>query len=510
MTAVAAVSSVTQSDWASLSPLSLDIALAVGVLILIFVDLFQPPESDSIAGPLAAGIFAFVFAASFFVDTSGTAFGGSYVGGPWALFLKRIFLASGFLAALGSFEHVRAHQPRREGEYYILLLFSVLGMSLLPGTRDLILLIVCFELMGMPLYVLASYGKTDKPPFARPTGVPGVGLTDAGAVHFTTAPEAGMKLYVVGAASTSITLFGLSLVFGAAGTTDILQLMQATPTSLLAVGVAFVFAGLGYKIGIVPFHMWIPDTYQGADTPFVAFLSVASKTGALAALVVLFVLGFAGESTNWVPYAVGLCVATMVVGNVFALAQTNVKRLFGYSGIAHAGYMLMALVAWKTSGIAMLLFYLAAYVVMNTGTFLVVEAVSRDGAEDRVANFDGLARRSPWLGLAMLLFLLSLAGIPFVVGFWAKLYLFVAVWQAGYPWLVLVGAALALVGLFYYLQVARAIYMKPPAEDHSEPIKVGFGLSFAILTCLIGVVAFGVWPGVLLEGAEAAAAALVK
>jgi NADH-quinone oxidoreductase subunit N len=237
---------------------------------------------------------------------------------------------------------------------------------------------------------------------------------------------------------------------------------------------------------------------------------VASKAAGLAALVVLFVIGFADESVNWVPYAVVLSVATMVVGNVFALAQTNVKRLFGYSGIAHAGYLLMALVAWETSGIAMLLFYLAAYVVMNTGTFLVVEAVSRDGDEDRVANFDGLARRSPWLGMAMLLFLLSLAGIPFVVGFWAKLYLFVAVWQAGYPWLVLVGAALALVGLFYYLQVVRAIYMKPPAEGHTDPIKPGFGLSVSILICLIGVVAFGVWPGLLLESAEAAAMMLVK
>jgi len=232
---------------------------------------------------------------------------------------------------------------------------------------------------------------------------------------------------------------------------------------------------------------------------------VASKAAAIAALVLLFLMGFERESTNWIPYALVICVATMVLGNVLALAQSNVKRLFGYSGIAHAGYMLMALVAWKSDGIAMLLFYLAAYVVTNIGTFLVVEAVARDGQEDRIINLDGLAKRSPWLGLAMLLLLLSLAGIPFVVGFWAKLYVFMAAWQAGYPWLVLVGAALAVVGLFYYLQVARAIYMKPPSEGHDKPIKAGFGLSVAILLCLLGVVGMGVWPGPLLESAEAAA-----
>lgn len=497
-----AASSITALDWAELTPLSLDIALAVGIIILILVDLFQPEESPSVAGPLAAVMLAFVFIASFFLDTDGSAFAGTYIGSPWTLFLKRVFLAAGFLAVLGSFEHVRKYQPRREGEYYLLLLFSVLGMSLLPGARDLILLTVCFELMGMPLYILASYGKTDKPILARPAEVQGV--------HITSAPEAGMKLYVVGAASTSITLFGLSLVFGATGTSKILELSNATATPLLAVGIGFVFAGFGYKIGFVPFHMWIPDTYQGADTPFVAFLSVASKAAAIAALVVLLLLGFGPEFGTWLPYTIVICVATMVVGNVLALAQSNVKRLFGYSGIAHAGYMLMALIAWQTSGVAMLLFYLAAYVVTNVGTFLVVEAVARDGQEDRVVNFDGLARRSPWLGMAMLMFLLSLAGIPFAVGFWAKLYVFVAVWQAGYPWLVLLGAALAVVGLFYYLQVARAIYMKPPAEGHSEPIKTGFGISVAILLCLLGVVGLGVWPGPLLESAEAAAKIFVR
>ena len=251
------------------------------------------------------------------------------MGGPWTLFLKRVFLASGFLAVLGSFEHVRKYQPRREGEYYLLILFSVLGMTLLPGARDLILLIICFELMGMPLYVLASYGKTDKPLLAREAGATGV--------HLTSAPEAGMKLYVVGAASTSITLFGLSLIFGATGTTDIASLASATPTSLYVVGIAFVFAGFGYKIGFVPFHMWIPDTYQGADTPFVAFLSVASKAAAIAALVLLFLMGFERESTNWIPYALVICVATMVLGNVLALARYRFSsrdvfldvRLFG-------------------------------------------------------------------------------------------------------------------------------------------------------------------------------------
>ncbi|HEY3234760.1 MAG TPA: NADH-quinone oxidoreductase subunit N, partial [Polyangiaceae bacterium] len=311
------------------------------------------------------------------------------------------------------------------------------------------------------------------------------------------------KLYLVGVASTALTLFGLSLVFGVSGTTSIQQLLEVPPSPLLIGGMILVLAGLGFKIGVVPFHMWVPDTYQGAPTPFVAFLSVAPKLAGFAALSSLFLLGFSGQYSTWLPILTGLSLLSMTAGNLLAIGQSNVKRLLGYSGIAHIGYMLMAFATGSADGAGMLLFYGGGYVVTNVGAFLVVEAMAAQGGDDSIESFKGLAQRTPWLALAMLLFLLSLAGIPFVIGFWAKLYVFVVAWRAGLLWLVAAGAVLAVLALFYYLRIARAMYMDPPAK--TESVRVAFPLRVAILLCLAGVVGLGAYPKPLLEQAEASA-----
>ncbi len=353
---------------------------------------------------------------------------------------------------------------------------------MLPGARDLVLLLVAFELMGLPLFVLAAWAKTDDK-----TGPD---------QH---APEASLKIYLVGAVSAAVTLFGLSLVYGVTGSTSIEAIAHAPATPLLMVGVLLVLAGMAFKIGIVPFHMWVPDTYQGASTPFVAFLSVAPKLAGFAAFATLFLQGFGQSQAGWRPALVALSLISMLVGNVLAVVQTNAKRMLAYSGIGHIGYMMMAFVAGH-QGASMLLFYAVAYLVTNTGAFQVVEAVERQTGDSSIAAFDGLGRRSPVLAMSMLLFLLSLAGIPFVVGFWAKLYVFVAAWQAGLFALVVVGAVLAVVGLFYYLQIARAMYMKPATD--AAPVLAASGLSTSIMLCLAGVVLLGAWPAPLLDGAR--------
>ncbi len=474
--------------WADFSPLAVDLALAVGILVVLIADLVGGPKSGRgiayVCGLLLLGLLA----GTFFLDLNGPSMSGAYVGDAWSTFFKRLFLASGALAILGSADHVARHTPHRQSEYHLLILFSVLGMSLLPGARDLILLVVCFELMGIPLFVLAAWAKTDDPH--------GVGKN---------APEAALKLYLVGAASTAITLFGLSLIVGLSNTTSIDALVKTAPSPLWFVGGLMILAGMGFKIGAVPFHFWVPDTYQGSSTPFVAFLSVAPKLAGFAALAAILQRGL-GAGLLHRPMLVTLAVASILLGNLLAVAQTNVKRLLAFSGIAHIGFMLLAFLPSTAASTQMLLFYGGAYVVTNVGAFLIVEQIEdADGRAD-IDDFSGLIHRSPTLATAMLLFLLSLAGIPFVVGFWAKLYVFMAAWQAGLEWVVVLGAVMSVVGLFYYLQIARAIFMRPVkpgvARLESSP-----GVTLAIALCLSGVVVFGAFPDSLLDQAAAAARA---
>jgi NADH-quinone oxidoreductase subunit N len=481
----------------TLRPLVLPIAVAASALIVLLADLALAPSRPGrgkLLGGLTVTLLVGVLAASFFVDDSGPAAYGAYVGGAWTSYFARLFLVAGVLAVLGAMRHLERTVPWRQGEHHVLLLISLVGMLLLPGARDLLLLVVAFELMGIPLYVLAAYAKQDAR-LAAPGRSP--------------AAEAALKLYLVGATSTAITLFGVSLVVGMSGTTRLTGLLgSGAPAPLTLVGLLLVLAGLAFKIGLVPFHMWVPDTYQGAPTPFVAFLSVAPKAAGVAAVIGVFVLGTQGRPGPWLPARGVLAAASMIVGNLLALPQTDARRLLGYSGVAQLGYVLLAVASGHTEGLAMAGFYLGAYVFSNMGAFLVVHAVAADGGSHELTGLAGLSRRAPWLGLALLLFLLSLAGIPFVVGFWAKLFVFLAAYRAGLLGLVVLGAALAVVGLFYYLQVARAAYMAEPTRP--EAPRVDGALAAAIVLCLLAVVGLGLWPRPLFDAARAAGASLTS
>ncbi len=474
-----------------LRPLSLDLALLLGAFAVLTVDLFLPHGRKRALGWLTLALLLGVFTASFFVDVSGPAFAGTYLGGPWALMWKRIALCAGALTTLASLDHVDRHFPTRQGEFYLLLLFCLTGMTILPGVRDIIPLIISFELMGIPLSVLAAYAKTE----------------DKDGVH-KHAPEAGLKLYLVSAVSTAITLFGLSLVYGMSGATKLDAIAHAQLSPLLSVGMLMTLAGLAFKIGAVPFHMWIPDTYQGAPTPVVAFLSVAPKASGFAALSAILLIAFRANQAPLASVLVLSIVASLLVGNLMALPQNDVKRMLGYSGIAQVGYMLIGLYTGTSYGVGMLLFYLTGYLVSNLGVFFVLEVVAPRRFGVDVSELDGLVRRAPWLGLALLMFLLSLAGIPFAVGFWAKFFIFMAAYRAGQTWLVLFGATMAIVSLFYYLRVARAAFMQPPATN--ETLQIRPALAAAIIVCLLGVVGMGLYPAPFLERAAAAAQAFLE
>lgn len=477
---------------AALQPLALPLAVAATALVVLVVDLCLPARRAHLLGWLTAGLLTAILVGSFLVDTAGPAAYGAYAGGAWPTYFARLFLVAGVLAVLGATEHLAREMPRRQGEYYLLLLFSLVGMMVLPGARDLLLLVVCFELMGLPLYALAAYAKTDAPALAGKR---------------SPAAEAALKLYLVGATSTAITLFGLSLVVGMAGTTRLAGIVGAGPLAPISVvGLMLVLAGVAFKIGLVPFHMWVPDTYQGAPTPFVAFLSVAPKAAGVTALTTIFVLGLDGRPGPWGPALGVLAAATMAVGNLLALPQTDVRRLLGYSGVAQLGYVLVAVVAGGAEGLGVAAFFLGSYLFTNMGAFLVVHAVADDGGTHDLAGLTGLSRRAPWLALALLLFLLSLAGIPFVVGFWAKLFVLLAAWRVGLVGLVLAGAVLAVVGLFYYMQVARAAFMTEAPGASAAP-RVGGALRAAVVLCLLAVVGLGLWPGPLFDSAAAAGAA---
>jgi len=468
-----------------MKPFALELGLGAVILIVLAGTVTARGENRrflgwlSILGVLTLAIVALVMA------PAGPAFGGKFVLDGLALFAKRLFLVATFIGLLAGVSSPQAGFARRAGEYHLLVLTSLLGMLVLASARELILLFVAFELMSIPLYILAGFVKRD------PIAV-----------------EASLKFFLVGSVSSAIMVYGLSFVYGAVGTTDLAAVAKAMGSRdpLLTLGLIATFTGFGFKIAAFPFHMWVPDTYEAASTPYVAWLSVAPKAAGFVAIFRVYFEGASDRAAFMVPLAAGLATVTMVAGNLMALPQQNAKRLLAYSGIAQIGYMLVGVAAASASGTAMVLFYLVAYVFGNMGAFLVVDAVARAEGSENVAALRGLAQRSPMLALAMLLFLLSLGGIPFVAGFWAKLYVFWAAAQQGLYWLVLLGALLTVVALFYYLIVAKRMYIESPLRPERVPVPLSLAISVAL--CALGVVMVGVYPRAVVTAALRAAAPL--
>jgi NADH-quinone oxidoreductase subunit N len=463
---------VSETVQAALPAFTLEAGIGALALLALLSGIVLGRRESRRVGGLVFGGLVVLFLVSLGGPFEQTAFGGAFVVDELALFAKRLFIGAAALSVLASLALRDEPFRRRSPEYHFALLTSLAGMLVLVSSRELVLLFVAFELMSIPLYVLTGFRKRDEG-----------------------ASEGALKFFLIGTVSSAVILYGLSFLYGVTGSTEIGTIavqLGAGREPLVGLGLALVLAGLGFKIAAVPFHMWVPDSYEVGPTPFVAWLSVAPKAAGFIVIIRLYLEGVGEAALIWLPAMAALAALTIVAGNLMALPQRNIKRLLAYSGIAHIGYMLMGLAAISSSGIAMVLFYLVAYLFGNMGAFFVVQAVSTSEGTDAIDGYKGLAQRSPMLALTMLVFLLSLGGIPFVAGFWAKLYIFWAAVDRGLYWLAFLGAVLTVVALYYYLVVASRMYIDAPVRR--DRVRVATPLLVAITICAIGVVVMGVYP----------------
>jgi NADH-quinone oxidoreductase subunit N len=430
-----------------------------------------------IAGLGLAGLLAWSFQLP-----ADVTFTDALVQDAFALFVKQVLLVAGLLTVLATHPYAdRRGWGGRSGEFLILLFFAMIGGMALVSAQEFLTLFVAFELLSLPLYSLAAIEKNREE-----------------------SPEGALKIYLFGSVSSAVLLLGLGMLFAATGTTfwaDVAAGADHGP--LMDLGLLLLLVGFGFKVAMFPFYMWVPDTYQAAPTPIVAFLSVAPKAAGIAALFRLYFEVFSihvPRVTGWVAVLAGL---TMIVGNLLALPQTNLKRLLAYSGVAQIGYVLMALAAGTDFAAGMALFFFVAYLFSNIGAFLAVAAVEAAGGEPTLHGVRNLVRRSPLLAATFLAFLLSLGGIPFVLGFWGKMYVFLAAGMAGLWGLVFLGALLAVVALYYYLNVARWMFI---VDEDGPRIAVPATILVAVLACALLVVGGGLVPRLFVEPAMRAVA----
>jgi len=421
----------------------------------------------------------------------GVLFTGLYTVDSLVLFLKMVAVVSTGLVVLSAIEFMRGRTPYR-GEFYTLLLFTALAISLIAAATDLILIYLAIELLSITSYVLTGYLREDPK-----------------------SNEAAIKYFLYGAAASAVMLYGMSLLYGATGSTNLSEIATALREAEASLrGVVFpaavlLLVGFGFKIAAVPFHQWAPDAYEGAPTPVTAFLSVGPKVAGFAVLARVFLTALPSfQPDRVVALLAGISVVTMTFGNLVALTQRNIKRMLAYSSIAQAGYILLGVVAASTLGMTSLVFYLIVYSFTNLGAFIVVITFSNGGGGDAIEDYAGLSQRSPGLALAMVLFLLSLAGIPPLAGFVGKFYLFAAAMKEGFLWLVLVGVINSIVSLYYYLQVIRQMYIIPPRTE--EAIPASRALSSALLIAMAGVLLLGIYPAPLIELIQVAARAFLS
>jgi NADH-quinone oxidoreductase subunit N len=417
--------------------------------------------------------------------TSLITFSGLYALDGFSLFFKVLFLLVAALTILISPRYLII-EDIPVGEYYALVLFSTIGMMIMAAGVDLLAIYVGLELMSLAIYALAGFVKRD------PKSI-----------------EAALKYFLMGSFSSGILLYGLALLYGLTGSTQLDVMMSHVarlgnnPALILAI--ILVVGGLGFKIAAVPFHMWAPDVYEGAPHSVVGFISVGSKAAAFAALMRIFLIALEPTKAQWEPLLWAISVLSMIVGTLVAIAQTNIKRMLAYSSIASAGYMLIGVVAGTDIGLASVLVYAMSYVFMNIGAFSLVVLLCRRGERgDSIAEFTGLARMSPMASASLVIFFLSLTGLPPTAGFVGKFYLFASAIQAGYLGLAVVGVLSSAVSLYYYFSVVMQMYMQdPPKERELSPTP---GLAVALVLMVAGTLVFGVFPGPLIDAARAAIA----
>jgi NADH-quinone oxidoreductase subunit N len=472
-----------------------EIVLVVsGTLIMVGAAARGRRRTGGFALAALCGFVAALAASVYAYHDPGTCFREMLVVDGFTTLFRMVVTAAGALTVMISVAYLR-REAAESGEYYALLLFSVTGQCLMAGAADMLMIFIGLEISSIASYILAGYLPNER-----------------------RASEAALKYFLLGSFATAILLYGVALVYGVAGSTFLLDIRSDVRTILTASGMggmrilmlvaaAFIFAGLAFKTSAWPFQAWTPDVYQGAPAPVAAFLSAGPKAAAFAVLLRVFMTAFDLLSPQWVPLLWIAALATMVVGNFAALVQSDIKRMLAYSSIAHAGYVLVAVVAASSTGIAAAMFYLVAYVIMNVGAFGVVTHVCGKG-EGRVNLEDlrGLASRQPLTAALFSMFLMSLIGVPLTAGFFGKFYLFMAALEADLLWLTVLGLLCSVVAAFYYLRVIVIMYMRDPEPGTQELPPLAGMSGVAIWVCAIGTLVLGVAPSLILNFANQSAA----
>jgi NADH-quinone oxidoreductase subunit N len=477
---------VSTSDFYYILP---ELVLTAGALLVLIADVLLPKaQRAALAWVTLLALAATGIALLPFINTHVEVGHGLLAVDRFALFFKIIFLLSAGITVLMSIRYLATEGAASPGEYYFLILCATLGMMIMAGGIDLITTFIGLETMAVSFYILAGYIKPNQ-----------------------RSNEAAVKYFLLGAFSLGILLYGMSLMYGLSGTTNLRVMATAfagqEKDPRLVLAVILVVAGIGFKIAAVPFHMWAPDVYEGAPTPITAFLSVGSKAASFAMLIRIFVEGMPSMGADWRLLFYVLAILTMTAGNIAAVTQSNVKRMLAYSSIAHAGYLLMGIVAGTARGITATLVYLMIYAFMQLGAFAVIALLRRSDVQgDEMKDFGGLAFRNPFAAFAMLLFMLSLGGIPPTAGFMGKFWLFSAAIDAHYYGLAVIGVLNSAISLYYYVRIVVFMYLKKEtigsAPVTSPALAVVLGLAVAATLVL------GIYPRLLFEVADASARTL--
>ncbi|HYK89085.1 MAG TPA: NADH-quinone oxidoreductase subunit N [Acidobacteriota bacterium] len=465
------------------SPLIPQLVLVLAGMLIMLLEPFTAPERKSRLGQIA--IVATAVAAYGLKLQSNhrphAIFHGMFLVDAYTYFFQWLFLVITGISALLSMRFNERESINR-GEYYALLLFACSGMSLMAASGDLILTFIGIEILSIATYILAGFKRDD-----------------------VRSNEASLKYFLLGSFATAFLLYGIALIYGSTGTTNYLAIrqlasLQGSVQVTTLIGMGLLLVGFGFKVALVPFHAWAPDVYEGAPSPVTAFMTVGPKAAGFAALVRVLVQALPGLGRDWTSILWIVAILTMTLGNVVAVRQTNVKRMLAYSAIAHAGYVLVGIVANSRTGFGAVLFYLVVYTVMNLGAFCIVVSLSHKGdARVYLDNYTGLGRKAPFAAAALSLFLISLAGIPLTGGFIGKFYLFSAAIQKGYIGLAIIAVLNSVLSVFYYFRLMVIMYMREPPEGQPDPDPISPPVMAIVAIGVVGILWLGINPAMILN-----------
>jgi NADH-quinone oxidoreductase subunit N len=463
-------------DLIALAPV---LVLSVFAMLVLVLDLWGGRNKSLLVFTSLVGLLMTAISAFAKHPIPAYSFNDSYIVDHMSLFFICIFTISSALAILLSVEY-NEREGIRAGEYYALILFCTVGMILLASSTDMIMIFLGIEIVSICLYVLAGIRRND---------------------HRSN--EAALKYFLLGAFATGFLLYGMTLVYGSTGSTNLFKIAEfvqnpsAQSSPLLLMGLVLLIIGFGFKVASAPFHMWAPDVYQGAPTPVTAFMAVGPKAAAFAAFFRVFAEAFPEMSSSWEILLSIIAVLSMIVGNLGAIMQTNIKRMLAFSSVSHAGYILMAVIAKSSLGSSSMLFYMLTYAFMTFGVFGIIIILGRKGEENlEIQNYSGLAYKHPVIALSMTIFLLSLGGLPPFAGFVAKFYLFSAAIQEGLLTLVIIAVLNSAISFYYYLKIVVFMYMKEPEAEFN--ISLTPMTLFVVLIGVIGTIQLGIFPNAII------------